>query len=122
MITNCKEVYQEDLLNSQDFSMAQAHDSDGYIGRVIVKGIGVISILDRLTGYIGYVRDIETGFRAQCQEEYKLISEPDQAKRYANFWLASGNFDIRTFEGTYAEAIQHIKNNANTCIGELATI
>ena len=64
---------------------------------------GIISILDRLTGWgDGDIRDIETGFR-------------DLENK---FWLASGMFDIRNYpELTIEEAIQHIKNNANTCVG-----
>ena len=61
---------------------------------------GSITILDRMTGF-GW-RDVETGFR-----------DP-----YGRFWLASGNFSIRAYpELTVKEAIQKIKENANTCIG-----
>ncbi len=61
---------------------------------------GSITVLDRMTGF-GW-RDIETGFRS-----------PDK-----KFWLASGCFDIRSFpELTVSEAIEKIKENANTCIG-----
>lgn len=61
---------------------------------------GTIIVLRRLTGY-GYI-DIETSFRA-----------PD-----GKFWLASGDFDIRRFpEMTIGEAIEHIKENANVCVG-----
>ena len=65
---------------------------------------GIISILDRLTGWgkDGNIRDIETGYRDK--NDY--------------FWLASGNFDIRNYpELSIEEAIQKIKDNANTCIG-----
>ncbi len=86
---------------------------------VRVKNIGFISVVDRVTGFGYGTRDIETGFRAKGQEDHKLLSKPGEAKRYADFWLASGNFDIRNFKGTYREAIEHIKDNANTCIGEL---
>ena len=55
-----------------------------------------------MTGF-SFGRDIETGFR-----------DP-----YDKFWLASGNFDIRTHEDiTIKEAIELIKKNANTCMGE----
>ena len=70
---------------------------------------GRISILDRKTGYSGCFynfpsRDIETGYR----------NAEDTA-----FWLASGNFDIRTYpELTISEAIAFIKERANTCKGE----
>lgn len=63
---------------------------------------GRITILDRLTGYSGNIRDIETGF---CDKEDL-------------FWLASGMFDIRNYpELTIEEAIQKIKDNANNCKG-----
>jgi hypothetical protein len=61
-----------------------------------------ITVLDRLTGFSGGIRDIETGY---------MNSD-------GRFWLASGNFDIREFpELTINEAIAKIKDNANTCIG-----
>lgn len=62
---------------------------------------GSITILDRMTGYGYGVRDVETGFRS-----------PDR-----RFWLASGGFDIRNFPDlTVSEAIEKIKENANTCV------
>jgi hypothetical protein len=61
---------------------------------------GSITILDRMTGF-GF-RDVETGFR-----------DPD-----GRFWLASGNFSIKAYpELTVKEAIEKIKENANTCCG-----
>lgn len=60
-----------------------------------------ITVLDRLTGFGS--RDIETGYRDV----------------YGKFWLASGNFDIRYYpELSFAEAIDKIKANANTCRGK----
>jgi len=62
-----------------------------------------ITVLDRLTGYSGYIRDIETGYRDINNK----------------FWLASGNFDIRDYpELTIVEAIEKIKKNSNTCTGK----
>ena len=116
-----KEVFQEDILNPFDFEFEPVYETD-LIARVHVKNIGHITVVNRLTGYSGGVRDIESGFRGQCQEEYKRISKDGEAKRYADFWLASGNFDIINYEGTYAQAIQVIKNNSNTCTGELAEL
>jgi hypothetical protein len=112
------DVYQENLLNPNDFVMENIHETDN-IATVNVKNIGIITVLDMLTGYSGGIRDIETGFRAQGEKDHKLVSKPGEIKRYANFWLSSGNFDIRKFEGTYKEAIDFIKENANTCVGEL---
>ena len=64
--------------------------------------LGRITVLDRLTGYSGKIRDIETGF---CDKEDL-------------FWLASGMFDIRNYPDlTIEEAIQKIKDNANICKG-----
>lgn len=65
--------------------------------------LGSITVLDRLTGYEGYVRDVETGFR----------------DLHGEFWLASGNFNILE-KGceTFGEAIALIKKNANNCIGK----
>lgn len=60
-----------------------------------------ITVLDRLTGWGGGIRDIETGYK-----------NPE-----GKFWLASGNFDIREFkELTINDAIKKIKEFANTCI------
>jgi hypothetical protein len=61
--------------------------------------LGSITVLDRRTGF-GW-RDIETGYRAPNSD----------------FWLASGEIDVR-LSGckTVGEAIQWIKDNANTCI------
>jgi hypothetical protein len=63
---------------------------------------GRITILDRLTGWGCGQRDTETGYRDQDNK----------------FWLASGQFDIRSFPDlTIPEAINKIKDNANTCVG-----
>jgi hypothetical protein len=60
-----------------------------------------ITVLDRMTGWGGGIRDVETGYT------------DEQGK----FWLASGNFDIRKKNvKTLQEAIELIKGNANTCI------
>ena len=66
--------------------------------------VGSITVVDRMTGFGNGRRDIESGFR-----------DP-----YGKFWLASGNYDIRSFGGgiTVREAIGMIKDNANICKGE----
>jgi hypothetical protein len=66
------------------------------------SALGSITVLDRLTGYEGYIRDVETGFR----------------DLHGEFWLASGNFNILE-KGckTFGEAIELIKKNANNCVG-----
>ena len=65
--------------------------------------IGSITVLNRMTGF-SFGRDTETGFR-----------DP-----YGKFWLVSGNYDIRSFDGdiTVREAISMIKDNSNTCRGK----
>jgi len=65
-----------------------------------------LTVLDRLTGYgDGNIRDIETGYK-------DLVTN--------QFWLATGNFDIRKFpELTIEEAIQKIKDNADVCKGAI---
>ena len=60
--------------------------------------IGSITVLDRMTGF-SFGRDIESGFR-----------DPQ-----GNFWLASGDFDIRTLgDITVREAIEIIKESKTT--------
>lgn len=74
--------------------------------------IGVITVVDRTTGYIGSPRDTETGFR----------KSPYRGHNYPDFWLASGDFDIRKFipeEGINPNIlVEKIKRAANTVIGE----
>jgi hypothetical protein len=60
-----------------------------------------ITVLDRMTGWGGGTRDVETGY----------------TDKDGKFWLASGGFDIRHSEAkTIGEAIALIKENANTCV------
>ena len=91
-IADCKDLWRQERLGE-----------DNEIFRIYVNDGSAITVLDRLTGYSGYVRDVETGFR-------------DKDNR---FWLASGNLDIRNFgDLTIKDAIDKIKRNANTCTGE----
>lgn len=63
--------------------------------------LGSITVLDRMTGF-GW-RDVESGYR----------------DKEGKFWLASGNFDVRSAGcNTVKEAINYVKQNANTCKGE----
>ncbi len=65
--------------------------------------IGTLTVLDRLTGFSGGIRDIETGYRSPEGE----------------FWLASGGFDVRDHNfKTIGEAIVWVQDNANTCRGD----
>lgn len=60
--------------------------------------IGSLTVLDRRTGF-GW-RDTETGFR----------------DKDGKFWLASGGYDVRDSNcKTIDEAIQWVKQRANTC-------
>lgn len=73
---------------------------------------GSITIVDRMTGYGYGIRDVETGYTG-----WDL-----SANRVNNFWLVSGNFDVRELipdEGIEIDKlIAIIKDMANTCIGE----
>jgi hypothetical protein len=65
--------------------------------------LGRITVLDRITGWGGGLRDIETGYT-------------DKDDR---FWLATGMFDIRRFPDlTLDEAVELIKKEANIRPGE----
>lgn len=64
------------------------------------SNIGSITVLDRMTG-CGY-RDTETGYR-----------DPE-----GKFWLASCGHDVRwSGVATVGEAIEWVKDRANTCVG-----
>jgi hypothetical protein len=92
-----KSMFHEVIMPS--WSFASDHEKD--FQWALHTNLGSITVLDRMTGF-GF-RDIETGFRA-----------PD-----GKFWLASGNFDIRTFSpDTIGNAIDLIKQHANNCRGE----
>ena len=89
-------------LSEYEFKEEPAGDGQDTIFRLKLNCIGQITVLDRMTGYGGGLRDIETGFIDNDGE----------------FWLASGNFDIRNNPDiNINEAITIIKRNANTCIG-----
>ena len=68
---------------------------------VLHTNLGSLTVLDRMTGF-GH-RDTETGYR-----------DPE-----GKFWLASGMYDVRNSESkTVQEAIDWVKENANTCVGK----
>jgi len=88
------------MLVSELVFVAENVCDDDTLFTVYIPNVGRITVLDRLTGYIGNVRDVETGFRNMKEE----------------FWLASGLFDIRNHPKlTIEEAVELIKENANTC-------
>jgi len=88
----------------RDLQFTEHHPCDtNKLHAVYVNGDERITVLDRETGWGGGIRDTETGFTDAS----------------GKFWLVSGMFDIRDFpEMTIPEAIRHIKDNANTCMGE----
>lgn len=64
--------------------------------------LGSLTVLDRMTGFGGGIRDIETGYR-----------DPN-----GKFWLASCLNDVRESGATtMQEAIDWVKERANTCVG-----
>jgi len=83
-----------DMFHKTDFQ----HEDDLLLA--LHTNLGSLTVLDRVTGFSGYIRDVETGFR-----------DPDYV-----FWLASGNLDVRNSGAeTFREAIEWVKLNANTC-------
>jgi len=90
------------ILDINDFYKIDYEDITDNIQIALHTNLGSITVLDRLTGYIGYIRDVESGYRDND----------------GNFWLASGNKDVlRSGCKTLGEAIEWIKENANTCKG-----
>ena len=82
-----------------DVDMSYSLDNDTQVA--FHSELGSITVLDRMTGFSGGIRDIETGYR-------------DEKKR---FWLASGSCDVRNSGATtVGEAIEWIKKFANNCV------
>ena len=77
---------------------------DGYdddIQMVLHTNLGSLTVVDRMTGF-GW-RDIETGYRSKD----------------GKFWLASGGCDVMDSDcETIQDAIDWVKERANTCLGE----
>lgn len=73
--------------------------TDGDTQIALHTNLGSLTVVDRLTGF-GW-RDVETGYRGPNGE----------------FWLASGDQDVtRSTVKTLGEAIEWVKERANTCI------
>jgi len=88
-------IWCEDARNWDDYTESFT-DILYYLTEPLENG-GRLTVLDRLTGYSGYVRDIETGYRDEKGE----------------FYCASGGFDIRDYpELTIEEAIDKIIANS----------
>ncbi len=105
-IKNGKECYRGAELDSE-FSSELFHKPE-YQGMdddenfAFHSNLGSLTVLDRMTGYMGGVRDTETGYR-----DIKGV-----------FWLASGRCDVRESGAkTIGEAIAWVKEYANTCVG-----
>jgi hypothetical protein len=100
-----KECYKGAIVSS-DFSGDLFHkpeyQNDGDESFALHTNLGSITVLDRMTGFLGGIRDIESGFRSED----------------GRFWLASGNCDVRESGATnIGEAIKWVKDRANTCVG-----
>lgn len=90
------------LVKDLIFKPAELNDSDNYLEYCYLNDFERITVLDRLTGFSGGIRDRETGYK----------------DKDGKFWLASGGFDIRDYPDlTIEEAIEKIKVNSNTCVG-----
>ena len=102
-IKNNKECYKGVSLDSEfssDLFHAPAYQFETDKSLALHTNLGSITVLDRMTGFGGGIRDTETGFRDMD----------------GNFWLASGNLDVRESDAkTIGEAIAWVKENANTC-------
>ena len=102
-IKNNKECYKGVSLDSEfssDLFHAPAYQFETDKSLALHTNLGSITVLDRMTGFCGGIRDTETGFRDMD----------------GNFWLASGNLDVRESDAkTIGEAIAWVKENANTC-------
>ncbi len=89
------------LLRNASWNITPCGDDD-ILHTLMLADDERITVLDRLTGYSGGRRDIESGY----------------IDKDGKFWLASGQFDIRAFDDlSVADAIDKIKVNANTCRG-----
>ncbi len=94
----CNSAFAPELFHKPDYQ------PEGDESFAFHTNLGSLTVLDRMTGF-GW-RDVETGYRDMD----------------GNFWLASGNFDIRYYGcKTVGEAIELIKSNANTCVGNNRT-
>ena len=91
-------ITEDTPFDAANFHLVEGRGDD--VQYALHTNLGSITVLDRLTGYQGYVRDTETGYRDM----------------EGNFWLASGMRDVReSGVKTIGEAISWIKDKANTC-------
>lgn len=102
---NDKECYKgvnsDTLFNDLNFHVPDYQFEDNN-SVALHTNLGSLTVVDRLTGYSGGIRDTESGFRDND----------------GKFWLASGGCDVRDSGAkTIHDAIEWVKNNANTCVG-----
>ena len=99
--TNMKDLTLDSPFSKEMFSYVDMSWTDGDTQIALHTNLGSLTVVDRLTGF-GW-RDVETGYRDTSGE----------------FWLASGNQDV-TMSGakTMGEAIEWVKERANTCLGD----
>jgi len=94
-------VMPETPLNSMEFHLVIDTPQDN-TQWALHTNMGSLTVVDRITGFGNGMRDTETGYR----------------DIEGKFWLASGMNDVRDSEAkTIQEAIDWVKNHANTCIG-----
>ena len=97
-----KDVYRGVTVDTplSDLEFHSVEMPDGDQQWALHTDLGSLTVVDRMTGF-GH-RDIETGY---CDTDGK-------------FWLASGGFDVRRSGcESIGDAIEWVKNNANTCVG-----
>ena len=95
-----KELTLDSPFSKEMFEEVDMRCPDGDKQIALHTNLGSFTVLVRLTGY-GWV-DIETGYR-----------DPN-----GEFWLASGNQDVtKSTAKTIGEAIEQVKERANTCTG-----
>ena len=96
-----KVVADDSLLDDLSFH-EPAYQFESDKSMALHTNLGSLTVVDRLTGYSGGIRDTETGYR-----------DPD-----GKFWLATGGYDVRASGAeTMRDAINWVKKNANTCVG-----
>ena len=99
-----RNITEETLFSPEMFHVVGSREYDEWEDRdfqvALHTNIGSLTVLDRMTGFGNGLRDTETGYR----------------DIEGNFWLASGNKDVRESGAkTIGEAIAWVKKNANTC-------
>ncbi len=96
---NSESKFSADLFHLPEW---QPKEDDEY-SKAFHSDLGSLTVLSRRTGYIGSPIDVESGYR----------------DKDGKFWLASCGYDVSSMDfKTVGEAIQYVKDNANTCVPE----